>query len=81
MRTRALLASAALAVTALVGGAASAAADADADGTVENSPGVLSGNLVQVPVDIPVNLCGNTVNVVGVLNPATGNECSDGHGK
>ncbi|WP_172382494.1 chaplin [Streptomyces sp. MNP-20] len=79
MRTRVLLASAALAVTTLVGGATSATADADADGTVENSPGVLSGNLVQVPVDIPVNLCGNTVNVVGVLNPATGNSCSDGH--
>ncbi|QDQ15753.1 chaplin [Streptomyces spectabilis] len=81
MRTRVLLASAALAVTTLAGGATSAAADADANGTVEKSPGVLSGNLVQVPVDIPVNLCGNTVNVVGVLNPATGNACSDGHGK
>ncbi|MFH9071244.1 chaplin [Streptomyces alboflavus] len=80
MRTRVLLASAAFAVTTLFGGAASAAADADPNGTVENSPGVLSGNLVQVPVDIPVNLCGNTVNVVGVLNPATGNGCVDGSG-
>ncbi|MFD0417074.1 chaplin [Streptomyces sp. NPDC127108] len=82
MRTRVLLASAALAVTTLVGGATSAAADGDAEahGKVENSPGVLSGNLLQVPVDVPVNLCGNTVNVVGVLNPAPGNECSDGSG-
>ena len=40
------------------------------------SPGVLSGNTVQVPVDVPVNVCGNTVNVVGLLNPAVGNSCA-----
>ncbi|MFE5113455.1 chaplin, partial [Streptomyces sp. NPDC056663] len=31
--------------------------------------------VVQAPVDIPVNVCGNTVNVIGVLNPAAGNAC------
>ncbi|MFB6483495.1 chaplin, partial [Streptomyces virginiae] len=30
----------------------------------ERSPGLLSGNLVQLPVNIPVNACGNTVSVV-----------------
>lgn len=32
-----------------------------------------SGNLVQVPVHVPVNVVGNTVNVIGLLNPAFGN--------
>lgn len=32
-----------------------------------------SGNLAQVPVHVPVNVVGNTVNVIGLLNPAFGN--------
>lgn len=48
---------------------------ASAQGTAQGSPGVLSGNSVQVPIDVPVNVCGNSVNVVGALNPAMGNEC------
>ncbi|WP_329206179.1 chaplin [Streptomyces sp. NBC_00683] len=60
-------------------------ADASADGVAANSPGVGSGNAVQVPVHIPVNLCGNTVNVIALLNPAFGNTCANvssdkGHG-
>ncbi|MFF4116664.1 chaplin [Streptomyces sp. NPDC001714] len=50
-------------------------ADAGADSTAAGSPGVVSGNGVQLPVDLPVNVCGNTVNVVGLLNPAAGNAC------
>ncbi|MFJ2267682.1 chaplin [Streptomyces sp. NPDC087849] len=50
---------------------------ASAEGAATHSPGVLSGNLVQVPVDVPVNACGNTVDVVGLLNPAFGNECEN----
>ncbi|MHA5054831.1 chaplin [Streptomyces sp. SD15] len=38
------------------------------------SPGVLSGN-VQIPIDLDLKLCGNTVNVVGLLNQAVGNVC------
>ncbi|HET6858293.1 MAG TPA: chaplin family protein [Streptomyces sp.] len=61
-------------------------ADAGAHGAASDSPGVLSGNSVQVPVHVPVNACGNTVNVVGLLNPAVGNRCANvsdgsGHGK
>jgi len=41
----------------------------------ENDPGVASGNVVQAPVEVPANVCGNTINVVGLLNPATGNTC------
>ncbi|WP_051902212.1 chaplin [Streptomyces xanthophaeus] len=57
------------------GAAGVAAADAGAHGVAAGSPGVLSGNLIQVPVHIPVNVCGNTVNVIGLLNPAFGNTC------
>ncbi|MFC9296192.1 chaplin [Streptomyces sp. NPDC057011] len=53
-------------------------ADADASGRAERSPGLLSGNLVQLPVHVPVNVCGNTVSVVGVLNSAAGNRCTNG---
>lgn len=52
-------------------------ADAGADGLTAGSPGVGSGNTLQLPVHIPVNVCGNTVNVVGLLNPAAGNACVD----
>lgn len=58
-----------------LGMAAPAFADADAQGAAVGSPGVLSGNVVQVPVHVPVNVCGNTINVVGLLNPAFGNAC------
>ena len=39
------------------------------------SPGVLSGNIVQAPIHIPGNACGNSVDVIGLLNPAFGNTC------
>ncbi|MFJ3306825.1 chaplin family protein [Streptomyces sp. NPDC086549] len=44
-------------------------------GTATGSAGLLSGNVVQAPVTIPVNACGNTVNVIGLLNPTAGNTC------
>ncbi|MGW3419660.1 chaplin [Streptomyces phaeochromogenes] len=58
-----------------MGMAAPAFADSEAQGAAVGSPGVLSGNVVQVPVHIPVNVCGNSINVIGLLNPAFGNEC------
>ncbi|MFS8204614.1 chaplin ChpE [Streptomyces sp. CWNU-52B] len=71
----------AAAVTMVAGGLVAAGAGfasatdggAHAGGKAVGSPGVVSGNLVQVPVAIPVNVVGNTVNVIGVLNPAFGN--------
>ncbi|CAL9317851.1 Chaplin-B [Streptomyces sp. SudanB66_2053] len=50
-------------------------ADSGAGGVAAGSPGAVSGNSVQLPVHVPVNVCGNTVNVVGLLNPAAGNTC------
>ncbi|MDX6763228.1 chaplin [Streptomyces sp. F8] len=58
---------------AAAGAAGSAVADSSAEGAAVGSPGVLSGNLLQVPVHVPVNVCGNTVNVIALLNPAFGN--------
>ena len=75
----------AAAVAAMVGGlvfagAGAASADAGAFGEASNSPGVLSGNVVQVPVNVDANVCGNSLNVLGALNPAFGNSCSNDDG-
>ncbi|MET9436532.1 chaplin ChpH [Streptomyces sp. NPDC006551] len=59
----------------VLAGAGMAVAHADAQGAAIASPGALSGNVVQVPVHVPVNVCGNTVSVIGLLNPAFGNTC------
>ncbi|MEV7342050.1 chaplin [Streptomyces sp. NPDC093544] len=74
MRIR-LMAATGLASVALLLTAGTAAADPHPVGTAEDSPGVLSGNVVQIPVDLDLNVCGNSINVVGLLNPADGNEC------
>ncbi|GAB2727709.1 chaplin [Streptomyces bullii] len=55
-------------------------ADSGANGSAAGSPGLISGNTVQLPAHVPVNACGNTVNVVGLLNPAAGNRCADHDG-
>lgn len=70
----------AVAVTMVAGGMVAASAGlasahdgAHAGGKAAGSPGVVSGNVIQAPVHIPVNAVGNTVNVIGLLNPAFGN--------
>ncbi|MEV6761041.1 chaplin [Streptomyces sp. NPDC051105] len=84
MRIRALAVTGAIAATLALGTTAAYADNggnggngANATGTAVNSPGVLSGNVVQVPISIPINVCGNTVNVLALLNPAVGNSCSN----
>ncbi|MFC8510165.1 chaplin [Streptomyces sp. NPDC057411] len=63
-------------------GAGMAVADSGAEAVAAHSPGVASGNVVQVPVHVPINLCGNTASLIGLLNPTFGNQCAnvDGHG-
>ncbi|MFG3200767.1 chaplin [Streptomyces sp. NPDC048192] len=76
MRLRSFATTAVLAGVLAAGGSATAfAGDQGTVGVASNSPGVISGNVVQVPIHIPVNVCGNTVNVIGALNPAFGNSC------
>ncbi|GAA0634169.1 chaplin ChpH [Streptomyces thermospinosisporus] len=59
----------------VLAGAGMAAADSGAQGAAVHSPGVVSGNVIQAPIHVPVNVCGNTVSVIGLLNPAFGNTC------
>ncbi|MFF8615465.1 chaplin [Streptomyces sp. NPDC015350] len=59
----------------VLAGAGMAVADSGAQGAALGSPGVISGNTIQVPIHIPVNACGNTINVIGLLNPTFGNTC------
>ncbi|MFJ2649079.1 chaplin [Streptomyces sp. NPDC087420] len=72
-----LTAAAASSVLSMTGGYAVAA---EADGAAVGSPGVLSGNSIQAPLEVPVNICGNTVDPVGVLNPSFGNNCGNTSG-
>ncbi|QHC29556.1 chaplin [Streptomyces sp. HF10] len=69
-------AAAATGVLSLYGTAA--LADSNAQSLAQGSPGVLSGNSIQVPVHVPVNVCGNSVDVAALLNPAFGNSCANG---
>ncbi|MFI5770686.1 chaplin [Streptomyces sp. NPDC051658] len=59
----------------VLAGAGMAVADSGAQGAALGSPGVISGNTIQAPVHVPMNVCGNTVSVIGLLNPAFGNPC------
>ncbi len=45
------------------------------DAELAFGPGHLFVDEVQVPVRVPVNVCGNVVNEIGLLNPAFGNTC------
>lgn len=56
------LAAGALASVALFG------APAHADIHTSGNGGVLSGNQVVAPISIPVNVCGNSVAVLGIAN-------------
>ncbi|MFF6880710.1 MULTISPECIES: chaplin family protein [unclassified Streptomyces] len=74
MRTR-MTAAAGLACAALLAFAGTASADDGTVGIATDSPGFLSGNVIQIPIDVNANVCGNSINVIGLLNPAFGNEC------
>ncbi|MFJ8851399.1 chaplin [Streptomyces sp. NPDC102437] len=58
-----------------MGAAAPAFADSGAEGGAALSPGVASGNSIQLPVHVPINACGDTLNVIGAVTPAFGNNC------
>ncbi|UGY90633.1 chaplin [Streptomyces gobiensis] len=56
-------------------GVASATDGGKAHGNAQHSPGVASGNNVQIPVTVGANICDNTLSVIGLLNPHFGNKC------
>jgi len=57
----------------VLAGAGAALADTSADGSATGSPGVVSGNNTQVPVHIPINVTGNGVNIIGLLDSVFNN--------
>jgi hypothetical protein len=80
LATRTLAGGAAIGALALGGGMAQADTAAQATGDATGSPGVLSGNSVQVPINAPINICGNTINVLGLLNVPLGASCANSTG-
>ncbi|MEU6081144.1 chaplin [Streptomyces sp. NPDC047108] len=54
--------------------------NAIAEAVAIGSPGFLSGNVVQLPINAPINFCGNTLGLGGLtgLSPAIGNVCHNG---
>ncbi|TFI27145.1 chaplin [Streptomyces sp. 4R-3d] len=52
-------------------------ADSGAEGAAVDSPGVVGGSVIQVPVHTPVSLCGDTIDAIGITNPAFGNVCQN----
>ncbi|MEV6553841.1 chaplin [Streptomyces sp. NPDC051597] len=81
MRMRIVAATTLTAVLTLAGAGTALADDGPGDtaaAVASSSPGLLSGNAIPVLVHVPVNLCGTTVDVVGLLNPAAGNSCTNG---
>ncbi|MFD8723384.1 chaplin [Streptomyces sp. NPDC059629] len=78
MRIRVLAATGALATALVLTGSATAFAGdggASAHAAAIGSPGVLSGNVVQIPIDIPINVCGNVFGAANLLSPTVGNIC------
>ncbi|WP_432093504.1 chaplin [Streptomyces sp. bgisy100] len=75
MHARTFLSAGVLAAAAILGSGAAAIADSGAQGAAAGSPGLLSGNVVQAPASVPVNLCGNTVDVLAGWNEAADNTC------
>ncbi|RLU94788.1 hypothetical protein CTZ27_18990 [Streptomyces griseocarneus] len=76
MRTRtAAVVTGALALAGGLAGAAPAFANADAGGAAVGSPGIVSGDVIEIPIQIPINLCGNSIDLIGLLNPTFGNVC------
>ncbi|MFD8071196.1 chaplin [Streptomyces sp. NPDC059718] len=75
----------ATAAAAVVGSTGAAFADgkgghdngsgATAKAIAVGSPGFHSGNVIQKPLNFPMNLCGNTHNHFSLLNSTFGNVC------
>jgi hypothetical protein len=76
MSIRKTLVAVACAAFAVLGTAGTASASgAGAIGGAFGSPGLLSGNVIQVPVNIPINVCGDNVGILSALLGSAGNVC------
>jgi hypothetical protein len=76
MSMRKTFVAAAIAAFAVFGTAGTASASgAGAIGGAIGSPGLLSGNNIQIPVNIPINVCGDNVGILSALLGSAGNVC------
>ncbi|WP_262706319.1 MULTISPECIES: chaplin [Streptomyces] len=57
---------------AVAGAGVASAQGPQADGGAMTSPGTVSGNNIQAPIHVPVNVCSNGVTAVGAMNPVFG---------
>ncbi|MDX3242814.1 chaplin [Streptomyces sp. ME18-1-4] len=64
-----------VATAAIAGASGIAVADSGAEAVAAHSPGVLSGNVIQLPLHDQTNTCGNSTGAGGLLNPAFGTTC------
>jgi hypothetical protein len=64
----------------LLASAGYAQADASAAGSGTDSPGVVSGSTAQAPLSLPINLCDNTLDLLGLINPAISGACAGDSG-
>jgi ChpA-C len=76
MMRKALLVAGAAAL-ALGGTAGVASADCGAVADATGSPGVLSGDAIQVSSHLPIDLCGDSIDIVALFNPTLGNGCAN----
>ncbi|MGK5733164.1 chaplin [Streptomyces sp. URMC 124] len=74
-KTAATAAATATLLAAAGAGAGVATADAVPIGHADKSPGLISGNTIQIPLRVPITLCSFPINVIGLLNSASGNVC------
>ncbi|MEU2869394.1 chaplin [Streptomyces olivoreticuli] len=75
MRTRSVSAATALAVVGGLGCVGTAVADG-APTVATHNPGLVTGNIIQIPIKLRPNICGNTIDVIlGLANPASGRAC------
>ncbi|MGW1379040.1 chaplin [Streptomyces sp. NPDC002446] len=74
-KTAALVLSASGLALGAATGSAFATDGSQAGGQAVKSPGIVSGNNTQAPVHVPVNICGNSATVGGLLSPTFGNLC------
>ncbi|MCC3769144.1 chaplin [Streptomyces sp. UNOC14_S4] len=73
-----ILAATGMALTATAGAAVAhdGGKGSVARGVATHSPGIVSGDVIQIPVDVPLNVCGNTIDILlAILNPTFGNTC------
>jgi hypothetical protein len=75
IKATALAAASCAAVVGAAGAASAQTGGASANGSAVGSPGVLSGDVIQVPINLPINVCGNSIDIIALLNPTAGNAC------